>query len=142
METTQRFSRKRQAIYDALMASHVHPSAEELYHTLKPDYPDLSLGTVYRNLKSMVAGGDVVCVANVEGKDRFDAHTEPHAHLVCRECGAVLDLPMTASLAEECARIAGESGVSIEPHSLRLFGLCATCKDRELPDPIWQSKFK
>lgn len=138
METTQRFSRKRQAIYDALMQSHAHPSAEDLYHTLKPDYPDLSLGTVYRNLKSMVACGDVVCVANVAGKDRFDAHTQPHAHLVCRDCGAVLDLPMSDALASECARIAQDSGVAIDPHSLRFFGLCPDCKDRETPDQIWQ----
>ena len=138
MEPAQRFSRKRQAIYDALMASHAHPSAEDLYHTLKPHYPDLSLGTVYRNRKSMVAGGDVVCVANVEGKDRFDAHVEPHAHLVCRNCGAVLDLPMTQVISEECARIAEERGLSIDPRSLRLFGLCISCKDRGFPDPIWQ----
>ncbi|MDY4105924.1 MAG: transcriptional repressor, partial [Oscillospiraceae bacterium] len=45
METTQRYSRKRQAIYDALMRSPEHPSAETIYQTLKPDYPDLSLGT-------------------------------------------------------------------------------------------------
>lgn len=138
MEPAQRFSKKRQAIYDALMASHAHPSAEDLYHTLKPDYPDLSLGTVYRNLKSMVAGGEVVCVANVEGKDRFDAHIEPHAHLVCRECGTVMDLPMTDALSAECQRIAQTLSVGIEPHSLRFFGLCKNCKDRETPDPIWQ----
>lgn len=138
MERTQRFSKKRQAIYDALMASYAHPSAEDLYHTLKPNYPDLSLGTVYRNLKSMVAGGDVVCVANVDGKDRFDAHIEPHAHLVCRECGIVLDLPMTDALSDECRHIAIMLDVSIEPHSLRFFGLCKNCKDREIPDPIRQ----
>ncbi|MCI9467751.1 MAG: transcriptional repressor [Oscillospiraceae bacterium] len=138
METTQRFSRKRQAIYDALMRSHAHPSAEELYHELKPDYPDLSLGTVYRNLKSMVAGGDAVCVANVEGRDRFDGHVEPHAHLVCRACGAVMDLPMTDALRDECARIADDGGVVIDPRSLRLFGLCFDCKDRGGPDQIRQ----
>jgi len=138
MEAAQRFSRKRQAIYDALMRSHTHPSAEELYHTLKPDYPDLSLGTVYRNLKSMVAGGDVVCVANVDGKDRYDAHITPHAHLVCRECGAVLDLPVTPELSAACDHIAKDGGVVLEPHSLRFFGLCSECKDREAPDQIWQ----
>lgn len=138
METTQRFSRKRQAIYDALMQSHAHPSAEDLYHKLKPDYPDLSLGTVYRNLKSMVASGDAVCVANVEGRDRFDGHVEPHAHLVCRACGTVLDLPITEILRDECARIASDSDLLIDLRSLRLFGLCMDCKDRESPDQIWQ----
>lgn len=136
METVQRFSRKRQAIYDALVQSCTHPSADELYHTLKLDYPDLSLGTVYRNLKSMVASGEVLCVANVSGKDRFDARIEPHAHLVCRCCGTVLDVHMSRELSAVCARLAHNIGAVIDPSSLCFSGLCMNCKDRETPDPI------
>ena len=135
METTQRYSRKRQAIYDTLLQSSEHPSAETIYQTLKPDYPDLSLGTVYRNLKSMVASGDVVRVSNVEGKDRFDAHISPHAHLICRACGRVQDLELMEDLTVQCRVLAQRSSVAIDPRSLRFSGLCTLCKDREVPDP-------
>ena len=135
METTQRYSRKRQAIYDALMRSPEHPSAETIYQTLKPDYPDLSLGTVYRNPKSMLASGDVICVSNVAGKDRFDAHVTPHAHLLCPGCGGVQDLELTEELKLQCRTLAERSGMAIDPSSLRFTGLCPMCKDREGPDP-------
>jgi len=139
LEGVQRYSRKRQAIYDALMQSHEHPSAEFLYQTLKPVYPDLSLGTVYRNLKSLMASGDIVCVANVDGKDRFDVCIQPHGHLVCRQCGAIRDLELTSELLGQCEALGEKYGMVIDPRSLHVSGLCEHCKDRETPDPIWQS---
>lgn len=138
MEVTHRFSKKRQAIYDALLQSREHPSAETIYQTLKLKYPDLSLGTVYRNIKGMVASGDVICVGNVDGKDRFDAHIEPHAHLICRTCGTVVDIDITPSLAEQCHAAAQENHIDLDLRSLHFTGLCHNCKDRETPDPITQ----
>ena len=128
METGQRFSKKRQAIYDALFASREHPSAESVYQTLKAEYPDLSLGTVYRNIKNMVASGDVICVGAVEGKERYDAHVEPHAHLVCRCCGTVVDMEITEGMALQCQAIARENKVDLDLSSLHFTGLCSACK--------------
>ena len=131
MEAGQRFSRKRQAIYDALRASREHPSAEWVYQTLKPEYPDLSLGTVYRNLKGMVAIGDVICVGNVDGKDRFDAYVHPHAHLLCDSCGAVVDLDITEGMAAQCQAMAREHDIDLDLRSLRFTGLCGGCKQKK-----------
>ena len=128
METGQRFSKKRQAIYDALFASREHPSAECVYQTLKAEYPDLSLGTVYRNIKNMVASGDVLCVGTVEGKERYDAHVEPHAHLVCRNCGTVVDMDITPEMALQCQAIARANQVELDLSSLHFTGLCSKCK--------------
>ena len=111
MEKTQRFSKKRQAIYDALKASKAHPSAETIYHSLKPIYPDL-------------------CVGNVDGKDRFDGCTAPHLHLICRCCGEVLDLDMSDALLEHCQQLSETWNVAIDLNSLHFTGLCQTCKDR------------
>ena len=128
METGQRFSKKRQAIYDALFASREHPSAESVYQSLKPEYPDLSLGTVYRNIKNMVSSGDVICVGTVEGKERYDAHIEPHAHLVCRSCGTVLDIDITDAMALQCQATARENDIDLDLRSLHFAGLCHQCK--------------
>ena len=80
-------SKKRQVILEALAATTAHPTAQELYQQLKPDYPDLSLGTVYRNLSLFSEQGDVMSVGVFRGQERFDARTEPHAHLHCVQCG-------------------------------------------------------
>ena len=79
----RRHSRKRDAILNCIRQSRVHPSAEWIYAQLKPEHPDLSLGTVYRNLALFRESGEVVCVATVRGADRLDACTEPHAHFIC-----------------------------------------------------------
>ena len=128
MEGTQRYSKKRQAIYDALLQSLEHPNAEMLYQTLKPYYPDLSLGTVYRNLKGMVESGDVICVGHVEGKERYDAHLEPHVHLVCRGCGSVVDIGITPQMHAQCESISQDNDIEMDVCSLHFAGLCSNCK--------------
>lgn len=130
MEVTRRFSRKRQAIYEALRSSRQHPSAEWVYQTLKPEYPDLSLGTVYRNIKGMVELGDVICVGNVDGKDRFDAYVHPHAHLLCSGCGAVVDLDISEGMAAQCQAMAREHQIDLDLRSLQFAGLCSGCHKR------------
>ena len=129
METAQRFSKKRQAIYDAMLQSREHPSAEWVYQTLKPEYPNLSLGTVYRNIKGMVASGEVICVGNVDGKDRYDAHVEPHLHLVCRSCGTVVDIDMTEAMVSQCHTIAADNQVDLDLRSVHFAGLCSGCRE-------------
>lgn len=87
-----RKSKKRDAIRDALLSTKSHPTAEWIYHHLKGEISDLSLGTVYRNLSLFKEEGEAVCVATVDGQDRFDGCVKPHAHFICRQCGAVTDL--------------------------------------------------
>ena len=92
MESTRRQSKKRDAIRETLLASYDHPSAEEIYRRLKPDIPDLSLGTVYRNLALFREEGKAMSVATVAGQERFDGRTHPHAHFICEKCGRVDDV--------------------------------------------------
>ena len=91
---TRKNSKKRQVILEALAATTAHPTAQELYQQLKPDYPDLSLGTVYRNLSLFAEEGDAMSVGVFRGQERFEARTEPHAHLHCAQCGLVIDVPL------------------------------------------------
>ena len=128
MEGPQRFSKKRQAIYEALMDSLEHPNAEMVYQSLKADYPDLSLGTVYRNIKGMVQNGDVICVGHVDGKERYDAHLDPHVHLVCRGCGSVVDIEITEPMARQVETVARENGIEMDLRSLHFAGLWHNCK--------------
>lgn len=120
----RKHSKKRDAIYECLRNTTTHPSAEWVYAQLKPTIPDLSLGTVYRNLRTFREEGKLISVGVVNGLERFDARTSPHAHFVCRRCSAVLDvdsiaLPEHLSLELDC----GEA----EDYTLTLSGLCRDC---------------
>ena len=132
MEGAQRFSKKRQAIYEALMDSLEHPNAEMVYQSLKTDYPDLSLGTVYRNIKGMVQSGDVICVGHVDGKERYDAHLDPHVHLVCRGCGSVVDITLEPELEAQCKAISQNNDIEMDVRSLHFAGLCCKCKSEKV----------
>ena len=91
MATAKKFSRKREAILTCLHGTTCHPTAEWVYQQLKPQFPDLSLGTVYRNLAAFKAEGVIDSVGVVNGLERYDGNTIPHAHIVCESCGALLD---------------------------------------------------
>lgn len=125
----QRFSKKRQAIYDCLCTTRSHPTADWIYQQLHPVYPDLSLGTVYRNLAQLKESGLIQSVGVVQGQERFDADISPHPHLVCNGCGTVADLSLTLpqSLTADAEK---QSGFTITGVSLRLQGLCPHCREK------------
>ena len=127
METIRRTSKKRQAIYDALCATTAHPSAEQLYTELKQDIPDLSLGTVYRNLGVLISEGLVISVGNVGGEERYDARTDSHTHFICEKCNAVLDVWPTSPIPLDYADIEACTGGKVKAHSLCFTGICEKC---------------
>ena len=127
MERTTRYSKKRAAILSAIRGTDCHPSAEWVYQTLKPSHPDLSLGTVYRNLVFFQERGDIRSVGVVRGQERFDGITTPHSHFICRHCGAVMDLRRT-ELSDRIDRDVSEQyGLMVDRHELTFHGLCPTC---------------
>ncbi len=123
----ENFSRKREAILNALRDTDAHPTAEWVYRRLKPEYPDLSLGTVYRNLGRFTETGQAVSLGVIAGHERFDGDTEPHAHLVCERCGAVMDVYGALPGEGELESISERSGCRIESASLTFRGLCRDC---------------
>lgn len=123
----QRFSKKRQAIYNCLCTTKSHPTADWIYQQLHPVYPDLSLGTVYRNLAQLKDAGRIQSVGVVNGQERFDADVSSHPHLVCNDCGTVTDLELT--LPEGLMKEAElQSGYQITGVSLRFQGQCPRCR--------------
>ena len=116
-------SKKREAIYECVRATKTHPTAEWVYGQLKPSIPDLSLGTVYRNLAMFRQEGKLISVGTVDGMERYDANTTPHAHFVCTHCNAVIDVDVP--LPEEL--IASVDCGSVHHCELNFFGVCHSC---------------
>ena len=120
-----RHSDVRDKIYEYLCGTKTHPSANMIYNALKPSIPKLSLGTVYTNLKLFEELGQVIRVANVNGFERYDADTSEHVHLVCDECGAVIDV-MDADIRK--AKKACQVGqAKIKNIQIVLHGTCERC---------------
>lgn len=128
MDTKRKNSRKRAAILEALCSVRDHPTAEMLYSRLKPDYPELSLGTVYRNLAVLAEEGKVVSMMRVAGQERYDARTQPHAHFVCRCCQRVMDLELPDTVSPMYPQIDGSLGCQAEEYSLTVRGVCGACR--------------
>lgn len=121
MERTTRYSKKREAILAAIQSTSCHPSAEWVYQTLKPDHPNLSLGTVYRNLSFFQDSGYIQCVGVVKGHERYDGTVTPHSHFVCSGCGTVIDLPeikLDGNMAETISAHYGARGTTPRTHLL------------------------
>ena len=127
MNTTPKNFRKRNAIYECLIASKAHPSAEAIYTQLKPTIPDLSLGTVYRNLHLFKDQGLAISVATVNGVERFDGNTKPHVHFICNDCTAVIDLEELA-VPQALTKAAESSiGSKVAECQLSFTGTCKNC---------------
>lgn len=127
MERTIRYSKKREAILEAIRSTQIHPTADWVYQRLKPTHPDLSLGTVYRNISFFKEQGTVCCVGVVNGQERFDATVTPHTHFICDTCSAVIDLheiPVDTALD---TRVGAQYGITVDRHDLVFHGVCKDC---------------
>ena len=87
-----KYSRQRECIKSFLMGRKDHPTADTVYMHVRQQYPNISLGTVYRNLTLLSDIGEINRLNVGDGVDRFDADTSPHQHIVCNTCGCVQDI--------------------------------------------------
>lgn len=128
-----RYSRQRERIYEYLCSTREHPSADMIYDKLRPEIPNLSLGTVYRNLKQLEESGMVKRIATSQNAERYDARCDDHAHFVCDRCGRVVDLQMVDRGAAAAA-CGADSSVEIHWLHVTFGGICAECAgDADLP---------
>lgn len=134
MERAAKHFRKRDAILTCLRQTTVHPSAEWVYNRLKPEYPDLSLGTVYRNLTLFKEQGIISSLGTVKGVERFDGNIQPHVHFVCTGCNAVIDLPQLQVPASLRAGAEEAAGCHVSNCQLTFTGTCNQCNNDKMKE--------
>jgi Fur family peroxide stress response transcriptional regulator len=108
------------------MSRYDHPTAETVYTSIKDEFPNISLGTVYRNLSLLSDLGEIQKITVDGGADRFDGNPAPHYHFSCRKCGCVMDLKLQQD--GDLDKKAGECfpGI-IESHRVLFTGICPDC---------------
>ncbi|MDD6573217.1 MAG: transcriptional repressor [Thermoflexaceae bacterium] len=124
-----KYSRQREAIKNYLMSTKVHPTADMVYGKIREEYPNISLGTVYRNLSLLVEIGEAVKVPSFDGCDHFDGDTSPHYHFLCTECGRIVDLDenMVTGLEEMNKKVNENFNGTIDGCAIHFFGKCPEC---------------
>lgn len=125
-----RYSAQREAVLKELSSRYDHPTAEDIYFSVKKEISNISLATIYRNLTFLSDNGKAIRF-NVNGTDRFDATVETHYHFVCNRCGKVSDIEeieTTQMLKNAEKKIGGK----ITSHSLTFFGICKNCAEEKI----------
>ena len=134
-EKGHRLTPQRVALLKIIARSDGHPSAEQLYERLKPDFPTTSLATIYKTLSLLKDMGEVLELSLAHVGCRYDGNKPyPHPHIICTGCGQILD-PEFAALMEITQEMARQTGYQITHHQLNFFGLCPKCqREGQLPE--------
>ena len=122
-----KYSRQIEAIKTYLQGRMDHPTADMVYTAIREVYPNISLGTVYRNLTLLAQQGEILKISCGESSDRFDAKTTPHYHFICEECGQVEDLmDIDTNMINKLAEMNFDG--EVRGHQLYFYGRCKKCK--------------
>ena len=125
-----KYSKQRESIKNFLVTRYDPPTAETVYLNIRREFPNISLGTVYRNLNLLAEIGEIQKLSPGIGPDRFDGNPAPHYHFICRHCGCVMDL--TVSGLDHINILAGQDfDGEIEGHITYFYGSCPSCKASE-----------
>jgi Fur family peroxide stress response transcriptional regulator len=121
-----RKSKQRDAILRVLMNTTSHPTAEWLYEEVKKEIPNISLGTIYRNLRLMKEQGGILEIEQTGSYRRFDGNAANHYHFRCEGCGRVFDIdePVVSGIDE---RVESNTGFKVSHHRLEFRGVCRDC---------------
>lgn len=127
MQTTK-YSRQRETLLEVLRSTTCHPDADWIYIKAREKIPNISLGTVYRNLAKLSADGVIRKIEVGEGAVHFDGDISAHSHLVCNNCGKIIDI-----FTDYLSMIKGDAQEKTDAHitdcSVVFKGDCFECKN-------------
>lgn len=125
----RRNTKQRQLVLDVVRRNGGHISADEVYLKAREIDPSISRGTIYRNLKLLGESGEIGRV-RLPDADRFDVRADRHDHLICKHCGALVDVSLPYDEQMD-RRFAAQSGCRIDSHQTIFDGLCPECFIRQ-----------
>ena len=123
-----RKTKQKEAIMEVLRGTTSHPTADWVYSEVRKDIPNISLGTVYRNLRLLCQSGEIAELDLCGNLSRFDARQDDHYHFRCEKCGQVFDVDEPVDKKID-GRIARKTGFVIIYHKLEFRGVCLECQD-------------
>lgn len=117
-----RNSKQRNLILDIINKSTLHPSAEDIYIECRKQFPNISLGTVYRNLNLLIGLKEIIKISHGD-REHYDKKEEHH-HFICRKCNKIIDIyDISVPMLKEI------KGHKVEEQVLMLKGICESCQE-------------
>ena len=120
-----RYSRQREIVKDILKGRCDHPTADMVYASAREIAPDISLGTVYRNLKVLADDGVIITLETEDKRLHYDGDTSKHSHFICKNCGKIIDLFKPIDTPNELK----EMGLEVTEEKCVYYGLCKECRE-------------
>ncbi|SFL28275.1 Fur family transcriptional regulator [Halanaerobium salsuginis] len=129
MAKKTRMTKQRKAILKILKNTKIHPTADWIYEKVRAEIPNISLGTVYRNLNVLAESGKIKVLDYGSNHSRYDGNPEQHYHFRCEKCGRVYDLELDFGLNLN-KKINSETGFIANSHRLEFHGICPECQQK------------
>ena len=128
--TKVRMTPQRHAILEFLFSATTHPTADDIYKALEGKFPNMSVATVYNNLRVFKGVGLVRELTYGDSSSRFDSNTSEHYHVICDDCGKIVDfhypgLDEVETLAEHVTNF------NVKNHRMEIYGLCPSCNKQQ-----------
>lgn len=123
-----RYSKQRDLVYEIVKNSHDHPTADTIYLKAREEMPNISLGTVYRNLTELVESNQILRVIVPGDSDHFDHTLINHSHFLCKECKSVTDLNKV-DVDDLITTIEKNNKVKILSNQISFIGICPKCQN-------------
>lgn len=128
-EVKIRYSKQRELILHNLKNRHDHPTAEMIYQDLKTEHPNLSLGTVYRNLNQLYQTNQINRLDIGDSTIRFDGNVNPHMHFICEQCGAIYDIDIDEKIIKK--HLQKNHLHHMKTISIQMTGICHHCSTQK-----------
>ncbi|MBO2535471.1 peroxide-responsive transcriptional repressor PerR [Rummeliibacillus suwonensis] len=129
-KTGVRITPQRHAILEYLIESMSHPTADDIYKALEHRFPNMSVATVYNNLRVFREAGLVRELTYGDNASRFDFVTSKHYHIICESCGKIVDFHYPGL--DEVEHLAAHvTGFKVNSHRLEVYGICPECAKKE-----------
>lgn len=118
-----RYSKQRELIINIIKNRCDHPTADMIYNSAREMEPNISLGTVYRNLKLLADEGEIITLETVDKRLHYDGDLSNHSHFICEDCGKIVDLFKPSAIPSEI----GELGLKLTGQKCIYYGKCEEC---------------
>jgi len=123
----EKYSKQREIIINCLRNRYDHPNANMVYDSVREEIPNISLGTVYRNLTKLAEKGTIQRIAVNDGADRFDWNEQSHYHFRCEKCNEVTDLDYKPDSQDTILSTIEGEVPQVNSYQLIFSGVCCNC---------------
>ena len=118
-----RYSKQREMVLNILKDRKDHPTADMIYSSAREIKPDISLGTVYRNLKFLADEGSIITLETEDKRLHYDGDISRHSHFICEKCGKIIDLFKPSKTPKEIRDL----GLTVTGEKCIYYGRCDCC---------------